>query len=231
MTVRANDVWFEQMWRFVESTLPAAPASVVEIGCGRLGGFVPRLREAGYDAVGVDPEAPEEPGYERCEFEQYQLPKPADAIVACTSLHHVADLDVVLGLVAHALVPGGALTIVEWAWERFDEPTARWCFERLGEPAPDEDHPGWLFHQRDDYTASGLSWDAYLSGWAQAEGLHRGERIVRALDARFDRLSYAEGPYLFPELDGSTIADEQAAIDAGLIRATGIRYAAANRNA
>jgi hypothetical protein len=29
------------------------------------------------------------------------------------------------------LVPGGVLVVVEWAWERFDEATARWCFARL----------------------------------------------------------------------------------------------------
>jgi hypothetical protein len=47
---------------------------------------------------------------------------------------------------------------------------------------------------------------------------------VAALDARFHRRVYAEGPYLFPDLAGVTYADEQAAIDAGQIQAAGIRY-------
>jgi len=38
---------------------------VVDIGCGPLGGFVPMLRAKGYDAVGIDPRAPEEPHYRR----------------------------------------------------------------------------------------------------------------------------------------------------------------------
>lgn len=52
-----RDTWFDQMWQFIGPALPPAPASVLEIGCGRFGGFVPRLRAAGYDAVGVDPNA------------------------------------------------------------------------------------------------------------------------------------------------------------------------------
>jgi SAM-dependent methyltransferase len=227
------------MWRFVQPALPPAPAAILEIGCGRSGGFVPRLVAAGYDAVGVDPEAPDGPGYEQREFEQYQVPKPVAAVVACTSLHHVGDLDDVLDRVAAALAPGGAVVIIEWAWERFDEQTARWCFDRLAELASDsdsdsgsgldsgsDDERGWLHTHRDQYRASGLSWDAYHAGWAMEEGLHRGERIVDALDARFTRRSYETGPYFFADLDGVTFEDEQAAIDTGLIRPTGIRYLA-----
>jgi len=50
-------------------------------------------------------------------------------VVACTSLHHVIDLNEVRDLVGGgtlwgaALVPSGALVVVEWAWERFDEAT------------------------------------------------------------------------------------------------------------
>jgi SAM-dependent methyltransferase len=62
-------------------------------------------------------------------------------VVACTSLHHVADLDQVLDLIHDTLTPGGVLVVVEWARERFDETTARWCFARLS-PAHDETHGG-----------------------------------------------------------------------------------------
>jgi hypothetical protein len=37
---------------------------------------------------------------------------------------------------------------------------------------------------------------------------------------------YVEAPYSFPNLADTSEAEEQAAIDAGLIRAGGIRYAA-----
>ena len=170
---------------------------MVEIGCGPLGGFVPMLRSAGYAANGVDPEAPDGPWYHQVEFERYQMRGPAQAIVACTSLHHVAVLGEVLNLAGTALVAGGALVVVEWARERFDEGTARWCFDRL--PPPSGDH-GWLQHRRDEWRASGLPWDGYGRGWAEEEGLHAGQDIVRELDARFDRQLLTYGPYFFPDL-------------------------------
>jgi SAM-dependent methyltransferase len=216
--------WLAAVWSFVRDQLPPAPAAVLEIGCGPLGGFVPELLRGGYDAVGVDPEAPATPGYHRVEFEHYELPRPVDGVVASLSLHHVADLDDVLDRVGAALVSEGTLVVVEWAWERFDEPTARWCFTRLAPPASGEE-PGWLHHHRERWAASGQPWDGYVRSWAAAEGLHTSEEIMRALDARFDPRLRVDGPYLFADLAGSSEAEEQAAIDAGQIRATGIRYA------
>ena len=213
--------WLAALWPFVKTWLPAPPAAVVEIGCGPLGGFVPMLRSAGYAAAGVDPEAPDGPWYHQVEFERYQMPGPAQAIVACTSLHHVADLGEVLNLAGTALMAGGALVVVEWARERFDEGTARWCFDRL--PPPSGDH-GWLQHRRDEWRASGLPWDGYCRGWAEEEGLHAGQDIVRELDARFGRQLLAYGPYFFPDLAGVGEDDEQAAIDAGEIQANRIAY-------
>src|SRR5712691_5747822 len=86
--VTSDERWLAAVWPFVHRWLPAPPATVVEIGCGPPGGFVPMLRAAGYDASGVDPEAPDGPEYHRTEFERYQVPGPAAAVVACASLHH-----------------------------------------------------------------------------------------------------------------------------------------------
>ncbi len=206
---------------FVRDWLPPAPARVLEIGCGSSGGFVPALAGEGYAAVGVDPEAPAEPGYDRVTFEQYDVEQHVDAVVACTSLHHVDDVDRVLDRVAGILLPGGAVIVVEWAHECFDEPTARWCFDRL----PNADDPeGWLPHHRAAWQASGQEWGRYLADFVQDEGLHAGEAVVRSLDARFERRLLARTPYFFPALANTTEADEQAAIDSGRIRANGIRY-------
>jgi SAM-dependent methyltransferase len=220
-----DDRWLEAVWPFVRDRLPPAPAKVLEVGCGRLGGFVPALLDGGHQAVGVDPEAPEGPHYRRVEVERYDPPWPVECVVASTSLHHVADLDEVLDRLKALLVSGGVLVMVEWAWERFDEPTARWCFARLLPPAPG-DEPGWLRRHQQRWAASGQPWDGYVRGWATDEGLHRGEAIVRGLDGRFDRQLYAEGPYYFGDLDGTSESEEQVAIDAGEIQAGGIRYVA-----
>ena len=218
-----DERWLAAVWPFVRASLPAAPASVVEIGCGPLGGFVPFLERAGYQATGVDPEAPLGPSYRQVEFERYDLSSQVDAIVACTSLHHVADLGAALDLVEAALAPGGVAVVVEWARERFDEATARWCFARL--PEANGDHPGWLHHRQAEWVESGQPWDAYLRSWEQAEGLHAGQAILDELDARFDSRFATYGPLFFPDLDGISEADEQAAIDRGLIQANRIQYA------
>jgi SAM-dependent methyltransferase len=214
--------WSAASWPFVRSQLPPAPAAVLELGCGAAGGFVPALRAAGYDAVGIDPNAPAGEAYRQVGFERYEHPHPVAAIVASRSLHHVGDLGDVLDRVAGALAPGGALVVVEWAWERFDDATARWCFERLGEGASDLD---WLRRRRQGWLESGESWETYFRGWAANHGLHRGERILRELDARFDPVLCSHGPYFFADLPGTPEAEEEDAIGAGAIHATGIRYA------
>lgn len=216
-------MWLGYGWPFVRAALPGPPAEVLEIGCGTLGGFVPALLRDGYAATGVDPNAPAGPAYRQAEFESYDPPRPVHAVVASTSLHHVADLDLVLDRMAAALRPGGAAVVIEWASESFDEATARWCFARL--PAADPgDEPGWLRRHQAGWAASGGPWDAYIRGWLAEEGLHPGEKIIGALGDRFTRRSCAYGPYFFSDLAGTTEADEQAAIDAGQIRAAGIRY-------
>jgi len=139
--------------------------------------------------------------------------------VASTSLHHVSDLDTVVDLINQRLDRGGLLVVMEWAWERFDESTARWCFDRLA-----DDEPNWLHRRRDEWLTSGQSWDVYFDHWARTEGLHTGQDILRSLATRFDTRLLAEGTFLFPDLDGVSAADEQAAIDSGRIQATCIRY-------
>jgi SAM-dependent methyltransferase len=222
-----DDRWLGALWPFVRAQLPPVPARVVEIGCGPLGGFVPRLDAAGYEATGVDPEAPQEPRYRRVEFEQYEMPELADAMVACTSLHHVADVGNVMDLVEAALVPGGLLVVVEWARERFDEATARWCFDRL---PPDGGDPNWLQQQRTEWLESGLPWATYSRSWAEAKGLHAGEDILRELRGRFGGGATNRGPYYFPDLEGISAADEQAAIDRGEIQANRIDYVGHRRS-
>jgi SAM-dependent methyltransferase len=215
----AAERWLAAIWPVVNAQLPPAPARVVELGCGPLGGFIPRLRASGYDAVGVDPKAPEEAGYHRVEFEQAELPTEADAFVASTSLHHVADPAEVLDRVAATLAPGGTVVVVEWAWEDFDEPTAQWGFDRLGS------EEGWLRRRRDEWRESGGPWRTFLQGWARGHGLHSAQTLLSLLDERFERRQLSRGPYLFADLASTSPEEEQRAIDAGEITAIRVDYA------
>ena len=221
-----DERWLAAVWPLVRDSLPESPGRVAEIGCGSLGGFVPMLELAGYDAIGVDPEAPPGSSYRQVEFERCDLAGGLNAVVACTSLHHVADVARALDLVHSALAPGGVAVIVEWAREHFDEATARWCFARL---ADSEGDLGWLEHMRDEWLQSGQPWDTYLSSWAQSEGLHTWQDILSALEARFDSKPAAYGPYFFAELADVTEADEQAAIEGGLIQPNRVLYVGRRR--
>jgi SAM-dependent methyltransferase len=217
--VTPTERWLEALWHVVRARLPDPPARVAELGCGSLGGVVPRLRAAGYDALGVDPDAPEGDGYVRVEFEQADL-AGLDAVVASVSLHHVADPAVAVDRVAAALAPGGTAVVVEWDWERVDDETAAWGFERL----TTDGEPGWLHRRREDWLDSGRPWSEYLAGWAQGHGIHPAGPLLALLDERFERTHLARGPYLFPNLRVSE-DDERAAIDAGAIRATRVDWA------
>jgi hypothetical protein len=120
--------------------------------------------------------------------------------------------------------------IVEWARERFDEATAHWCFDRLPEAGDhqdtDHDHSDhdWLRHRRTEWLESGQPWEACLRSWAQAEGLHAWLDIRELLDTRFDYEHASYGPYFFADLISTSEADEQMAIDSGLIQANRIQY-------
>jgi SAM-dependent methyltransferase len=221
----ADRRWLAATWPFVRASLPEPPGRVVEVGCGALGGFVPELRQSGYDAVGVDPEAPTGPSFRRVEFERYDDPRPVDAVIACTSLHHLGNLDSATDKVAEALLPGGVLVVVEWVHELFDEPTARWCFDRL----PRDGHT-FLHRHRDAWAESGLSWSTYFRRWARDEHrLHTWTEIDHALATRFTADRVDPGPYYFPAL-GIGENDEVAAIASRAIQAGAIRYVGRRRN-
>jgi SAM-dependent methyltransferase len=219
----ADRIWLAASWPFVRGQLPPPPARVIELGCGSLGGHVPALLRAGYDATGVDPGAPEGPACVRAPFEDYRPEVPADAVVASVSLHHVDDPGVALDHALEVLHPGGVLVVAEWISEDFDEATARWCFrQRLR----DRDEPGaWLGGMHARWAESGLGWDAFFRGWLDEHGLHPAAVIRRELDARFAVTHLSTGPYYFPDLPDADPAAEQAAIDAGQIRAGCLRYA------
>ena len=149
--------------------------------------------------------------------------------MAILSLHHVEDLGRALDKIAKLLRAGGALVVVELAWDRFDEATAEWALERLP-AATSSEKPSWLQRRCWEWARGGqgetrVPAEVHFAGWASAEGLHTSRQMLNELGRRFDECLFAWVPYLYPDLDESTSeADESAAIEAGAINATGFRY-------
>ena len=106
---------------FVLQELPAPPGRVLEIGCGEQGGVVPALLAAGYDALGVDPHAPEGDHFRQVDFRE--VDGSFDAVVAGRVLHHVHPLPEAVDRLA-ALAP--VLVVDEFAHDRIDASAQAW---------------------------------------------------------------------------------------------------------
>jgi SAM-dependent methyltransferase len=202
------DSWQRHVEEFVLGEVGDPPARVLEVGCGE-GELARALARAGHSVTAIDPRAPEGPLFRRVSIEGFSDPGPFDCVVAILSLHHVGDLGGALDKIAALLREGGALIVVEFAWDRLEGATAEWALERLPAASP-SGHTSWLERCR--------------RGWAK-EGFHDSRRMRGELQRRFVERRFEWVPYLYPDLaDGVSEADERAAIEAGAIDATGFRY-------
>jgi SAM-dependent methyltransferase len=142
--------WQLRVEEFVLGRIGSAPARVLEVGCGE-GELARVLAHAGHSVTAIDPQGPkrqfeptpENPVFRRVGIEDLPDPGPFDYIVAVLSLHHVEDLGTALDKVAGLLAAGGALIVVEFAWERLEGATAEWALERLPAASPSA-HTSWL---------------------------------------------------------------------------------------
>lgn len=197
---------------FALSQLPQAPARVLEVGCGERGGITPRLVDAGYAAVAVDPHAPDGERYRRMRFQELG-DETYDAVVAERVLHHVHPLEQSFDKLA-SLAP--LLILDEFAWNRIDEATRDW-YEA----------------QHRALRASGAepTGPPDLAEWrARWTGLHPDDVLRRALDARYEERVYEPSPYLYRWLGGpATETLEAALVSAGAIQAIGFRWVGVRR--
>ena len=222
--------WQRRVEGFVLAQVGDPPARVLEVGCGK-GDLAVALDRAGHSVTAIDPRAPEGPIFRRVGIEEFSGPGPFDHVVAILSLHHVGDIDGALDKMAALLRTGGTLIVVEFAWDRIDAATAEWTRTRL--PATDSGKHWWLerccrgrTHHEGDEVGHPHA-EAHAAQRADEAGLHSSERILEEIGRRFVRRSLAWWPYLYPDLDDTSEADELAAIEAGEIHATSFSYVGA----
>jgi len=196
---------------FVRANLPASPARLLEVGAGD-GALARALAEAGYEVLALDPEPR---GADVRQVALHELDEPASsfaAAVAVTSLHHVEPLEGSLARLAELLEPGGRLVVDEFDVAAFDERAAAW----------------WLWRRQ----ALGAEEHASAEELVREHRahLHPLERIVAALELRFDVGIPLYGAYLYRwDLDESVRRDEEGAIARAEIPAVGARLLARRR--
>jgi hypothetical protein len=196
---------------FVLDQLPPPPGRILEIGCGREGGVVAELAAAGYDVLGVDPDAPDAPGFKRMRYQD--VDGAYDAVVAGRVLHHVVPLDEGVAKLA-SLAP--LLVVDEFARERVDA-----------------DARDWYEGQHRMLVAAGASppGPPDLGAWAARHpDLHSPETLLAALRKHYDERTLEWIPYLHRWLGGpSSEALETTLVSAGAIPAIGYRWVGVRR--
>jgi hypothetical protein len=157
---------------FVLHHLPRAPARVLEVGCGDLGGVVPALVAAGHDAIGVDPRAPAGPRFSQTDFRE--VDGAFDAVVAGRVIHHLDPLSEAVDRLA-SLAP--LLVVDEFAWDLIDPELQAW-YEAERAARPDAAGPPTVEQWR----------------WRHP-GLHPHDVLLEALRARYDETVLEWIPY------------------------------------
>ena len=184
---------------YIRAALPPPPGRILEVGAGS-GELAAALREAGYDVLAIDPAG----GDGVVQIPLLEVEGTFDAAVAVVSMHHVEPLAESVDRLAAVLPEGARFVVDEFDVGLYDERAARW----------------WLGHSHRDHQPDSLVAD--LRGH-----LHSVEKIVRELARWFDVGTPVRGAYLHRwEIDPALRSDEEAAIAAGLIPATGARFIA-----
>ena len=164
--------------------------------------------------------------FQRVGIEDLTDPGPFDYVVAILSLHHVEDLGKALDKVAGLLEAGGALIVVEFAWERLEGATAEWALGRLPAPPHRGIHRGSSAAAGNAGANEGAAITRRSTSPVGSRKVSHDSRMMRGeLQRRFVERWFEWVPYLYPDLaDEVSEADESTAIEAGTIVATGFRY-------
>lgn len=196
----ADDRWWRGFDAVIVDSVPLG-SRVLDVGCGD-GGLVECLAASGFDAVGVDPQAPLRPRLIQERVEQVGSIGRFDVVCAVMTLHHV-QLDPVLAAIVRLLRPGGRLLAYEFAWETYDQRAASWL-------------------ARHDRTAA----DNSVTEWQlEHADLHTGATLRSRISDAFDLRRETPRPYLARMLGNHRLEEqEQAMIVAGALPALGRWY-------
>jgi SAM-dependent methyltransferase len=171
--------------QFFDTWLPAAPARLLEVGCGS-GELATSLAEAGYDVLAIDPDPPEGSLFRRTRIEDFDSTETFDAVIAQLSLHHVGDLAVALDKVVDVLSSEGLVVIDDFGWERLNERAAEGVGIGFDEWQDEHEHlhtaEAMLVELDERFVRRTFSWEPFL--------FREGRRVM---DEARERTLIAEG--------------------------------------
>lgn len=192
---------------------------VLDIGCGD-GSLVAEL--AGhYHVVGVDPNAEAGEHVVPEPFETFEA-APFDVVVASLSLHHLADVDAASAALHRLAAPGATVLVREFDRTLMaDQPTLHWWFHQrqaldVVEPPDPDDRP--LPATFEEFRTGLLAmFDEHVMPWQAVESM--------LLAAGLSAVSGQSVAHLFRwGLTEAVRPLEEALIEAGRIRAVGVRW-------
>lgn len=221
-----------------------APRSrVLEVGCGE-GDVALALRDLGHAVLGLDEDASSVERAKRrgapvvhARWPVYDG-APVDAVLFTRSLHHIGRLRSAVERARQLIVPGGALLVEDFAFDRADLATIAWFHDAVRQ------HRGDLMERGHGLAPAMLETGDAVARWREhhAHGVHPMPAMIDAIASEFHVTEARSVPYLYryliPALPATARAacivqrvleDEAAVAASGAIALIGLRIVASPR--